>query len=456
MKKIRYITLSLFVMLSVSACGLRPNYQGAVEQSEIEDLYAYIDANEEGTPLASLGWREIFTDPALQALLEQALERNTDLSVAALSVEQAEVALSAARKAFLPSLAFAPQISTTTFGGSSSGSYSIPLTASWEVDLFGRVRNAKEQSLALLEQSEAYRQGVQTALIAAVAQNYYSLLMLDEQLKISEQTLENWQDNLRMLGSMLRAGRINETSVLQSEASSVALKGQIVTIKEQIAAAENSMSLLLAQPTAHIERGEISTVTFPEQISVGLPIDLVSNRPDVRAAEGYLMQAFYATAEARSSLYPTLILSGSAGYYNGSGAISDPGDILISLAGSVLQPIFYQGALKAQLKISKAQQEQALMLFKQAVLDAGAEVNNAMSELSSAQERLEYYTEQAELLESAVTKTELLFKHGSVTALDVLTTQLSLLSAQLSMASEKYNQSQGAINLYRALGGGEK
>ncbi|MFR9625305.1 MAG: TolC family protein, partial [Rikenellaceae bacterium] len=249
---------------------------------------------------------------------------------------------------------------------------------------------------------------------------------------------------------------INETSVLQSEASSIALNSSIVTIKEQIAALENSLSQLLAQPTSHIERGDILSVEFSDKLSTGLPIELLSNRPDVRMAESYLAEMFYATAEACSSLYPSLTLSGSAGYTNSSGVVINPGDMLYNLAGSILQPIFNRGTLKAQLKISKSQQEQALLQFKQSILDAGVEVNNAISELQSSRERLRYGVEQITVLEKTVTKTELLMRHGNVTTLDVLVAQLSLLQTQLSFSTEKFNQTQGIINLYRALGGGEK
>ncbi|MFR9627776.1 MAG: efflux transporter outer membrane subunit [Rikenellaceae bacterium] len=456
MKEIKYITCSLLVALTMSGCGIYSKYQRSTETEALTDnLYKYSDVSAD-TSIASLSWRELFTDPALQSLIEQALAQNTDLNVARLNIEQAEIALSTARKAFLPSLWLEPQGSISSFNGSTTKTYNVSLTSSWEIDIFGKLRNAKEQNKALLEQSEAYAQAVQTSLIATIAQSYYSLLMLDEQLQISEDTRENWEKNLRVMNAMKSAGRINETSVLQSEASSIALNSSIVTIKEQIAALENALSQLLAQPTSHIKRGDILSVEFSDKLSTGLPIELLSNRPDVRMAEGYLTEMFYATAEARSSLYPSLTLSGSAGYTNSSGVVLNPGDMLYSLAGSILQPIFNRGTLKAQLKISKSQQEQALLQFKQSILDAGAEVNNAISELQSSRERLQYGEQQIAILEKTVTKTELLMKHGSVTTLDVLTAQLSLLQTQLSFTTEKYNQTQGVINLYRALGGGEE
>ncbi len=455
MKIANYISVVAIAASLLSSCGLYKSYQSSPDEQIIEALYDYAEPSGEQANLASIKWQELFTDPYLATLIEQALESNVDLSVARLNAEQAQIALSTARKAFLPSLSATPQYSVSSYGGASASSYNVGLTASWEIDVFGSLRNAKAQSQALLEQSEAYAQAIQTQVVAAVAGSYYSLLMLDEQLEISEQTKVNWAENLRVMQALKSAGRINETSVLQSEASCVALNSQIVTLREQIAAMENTISLLISQPTATIERGTLSESELSADFGVGLPIELLGNRPDVRMAESGLAAAFYATAESRSALYPSITLSGSAGYTNSVGTVANPADMLYSAVASLVQPIFNRGVLKGQVKISEAQQQQALLSFNQAILEAGAEVNNALSECQSAQERLEYSAEQIELLERAVTKTELLMQHGAANSLEVLTAQLSLLQSELSMSADRYNLSQGVINLYRALGGGE-
>ncbi len=450
----RYITLSALVATAFTSCGLYSSYERNENIEELDELYSYIEATNQEESIASLSWRELFTDPHLQSLIESGLERNTDLSIAQLSVEQGQASLRTARLSMLPSLNFGPNAAISSSSGTTTKSYNVPLSASWEVDIFGRLRNVKEQNKAALEQSIAYRQVVQTQLIASIAESYYSLLMLDEQLEISLQTQTNWEENLRVMNAMKRAGRITETSVLQSEASSVALSQQIVTLKEQIAAMENSISLLLAQPTKSIERGSIDDIDFPSYLAIGVPLDLLSNRPDIKVVESSLAQAFYATAEARSSLYPSLTLGGSAGYTYNSASILDPGAMIYNATASLLQPIFNGGALRAELKISKAQQEKAQLEFTQAVLDAGAEVNNALSEWQSSQQRLELGATQIELLDKALSKTETMMKYGSANYLEVLTAQLSLLQTQLSYSSDKYNQAQGVISLYRALGGG--
>ncbi|MFI3263501.1 MAG: TolC family protein, partial [Rikenellaceae bacterium] len=291
--------------------------------------------------------------------------------------------------------------------------------------------------------------------IATIANNYYTLLTLDEKLDISRRTLQNWEDNLRVLDVLKRAGRVNQTSVLQSKANKIALETSIVTIEEQIALLESSLSTLLATPSATIKRDSINDVNFPSEISVGVPMQLLSNRPDVRVAEYYLAQMFYATNEARSGLYPSITLSGSAGFTNNSSSIINPGEMLYSAIGSFVQPLFYRGTLRAQLKISEAQQEQALLAFQQSLLDAGNEVNAALISWQSAKRRIDHNNLQLEVLQKAVRTAELLMRSGEYSYLEVITAQLSLLQTELSATEDRFGEIQGVIDLYRALGGGE-
>ncbi|MFI3306007.1 MAG: TolC family protein [Rikenellaceae bacterium] len=448
--------LALLAASTLASCGVYSKYERASETTEVADsLYDYIEATEGTDNIASLSWQELFTDQKLRTLIEQALEHNTDLNVARLSVEQAEIALGVARKAFLPSLTLTPQGNLSSYKGTTTKSYAVTAAASWEIDLFGKLRNAKEQSKAALEQSRAYAQAVQTELIAAVAESYYTLLMLDEQLQITRHSKENWEATLRTMEALMRAGRLNKSSVLQSEASNIALDGSILTLQQQIVEMESTLSTMLGEAPHTIERGELSSAQFPSELSVGVPIELLSNRPDVRAAEYYLTEAYYATAEARSLLYPTLTLSGSAGYTNsGGGAVLNPGDMIYNAVASALIPIFNRGTLRANVKISKSQQEQALMAFHQTILDAGAEVNIALKSWQSARNLLEVDSAERDVLERAVKSSEQLMKHGEANYLEVLSSQLSLLGSELSYSVNKYNEIAGVVELYRALGGG--
>ncbi len=444
------IALLLFA-LSLNSCGIYNSYHRPTDAIEVDSLYNYIEATQDTTTLASLEWQELFTDTHLQQLITKALQRNSDLNIAKLNVEQAQIALTTARMAYLPS------INASADASAKSGadmSYSLSASASWEIDIFGKLRNAKEGQKAALESSRAYSQSVQTSLIATIANSYYTLVMLDDQLAISQRTLTAWEQNIQTMEALMRAGRQRQTSVLQSKANKVALESSIVKIEQQISELENTLSTLFMQPAGRIERSTIEELEFPNTLSVGVPLQLLSNRPDVRVAEYNLAKTFYDTSKARSSLYPSITIGGSAGFMDGSGRLLAQQDYILSAVGSVVQPLFNRGTLRAELNISKLQQEQAELQFAQSLYDAAAEVNSAMIQWQSAQKRLDDYTQQYDLLSEAVRSAELLMKHGSTTYLEVLTAQFSLLQCELNYSATQFDEVQSVINLYRSLGGG--
>lgn len=440
--------------LALSSCGIYSHYQPATEAPA--DLFGR-DFAADSTSFAALPWREVFTDPYLQALVDQGLEGNLDYRQAELRIREAEASLLSSRLSYLPSFALAPQGSVASVGGSkASWTYEVPLTASWELDIFGKMRNAKRQAQALYAQSVDYRQAVRTQLIAGIANAYYTLLMLDEQLAIALQTQTLWRQQADATRALMQAGRANEAACAQMEAACAEVATSVLTLQEQQNQVENSLSLLLGQTPHPIERGTWQDQTFPEHLSVGVPLQLLSNRPDVRSAERSLERAFYATAQARSSFYPSVTLGGSAGWTNSvGGAIVNPAKFLASALASLTQPLFARGQLTAQLKVAKAQEEEARLAFQQTLLNAGVEVNEAMTQYQTARAKAAFYTKQVASLQSAYRSTSLLMEHGTTTYLEVLTAQNSLLSAQLTQASNRLAEVQGLISLYRALGGGE-
>ncbi len=459
MKRITKILGVTLLCSSLSGCGLYSKYQrpdDAELSQSVERLYDTKQAAgvKSGESIATMSWQQLFTDGNLQKLIEQGLKSNTDLNVARLNVEQAEVALRTARLAYLPSVSLDADGRVYSYRDATYKTYDIAASASWQIDIFGKVRNAKEQSKVAAEQMVAFRQAVETELVASIASSYYTLLMLDEQLAISRRTAVNWDENLRVMEALKRAGRINETAVLQTASSRTALSRSIVAIEQQIEQVELSLSTTLAVAPQQIKRGSFKSISLPTELSIGLPMELLNNRPDVRAAEYNLSKMFYATNVARSSMYPTITLSGGAGFTNSSGAIMNPGDMLYEVLGSLTQPLFNRGALKGQLEISKSQQEQALLEFKQALLDAGSEVNMALVELNGSREQLKYDAEQFDILERAVKGTKLLMRHGSANYLEVLTAQNSLLQCELTTTSNRFSEVQGVVSLYKSLGGG--
>ncbi len=438
--KIKYILLLTIIGFTLSSCkSLYSTYQRPNDTVAVDSLYRFIEVTNDTSSIASLPWQDFFTDPQLQSLIKLGLENNTSLSVAHLNIEQAEIALRTARLAYIPTLNAVPQANISNFNSSTTQTYNISLAASWEIDIFGKLRNAKERNKMALEQSKAYKQAVQTQLISTIANSYYSLLLLDKQLSISKRTESNWQENLRTMQALKRAGNVNQVSVLQTQANAISLSRSIVTIETQILELENSLAALLSIPSQRIERGEISDTKFSSGLSCGVPLQLLSNRPDIRIAEYGLAQAFYATNESRSALYPSITLNGAAGFTNsGGGAILNPGAWLFSAVASIVQPIFNHGKLRGQVQISESQQEQASLQFNQAILDAAVEVNNSLIQLQSAQKRLEYGVLRTSVLTEAVRGSKILMRNGSANYLEVLTAQYTLLQAELTESSDRY------------------
>ena len=453
MKFAYYTFILLWAVCLMTGCSIYKPYSRPEVQTE--GLYRDLEETRDTASIATLGWRNLFSDKNLQALIDKGLERNTDLRVAHTRVKAAEAVLMNARLSYLPSVVLAPDGSISgTEGAKAIKTYNLAASASWEIDLFGKVTNAKREALAALEGSRAYRQAVETQLIATIANSYYMLLMLDRQLIISEQTLITWKETEHSIEALKRAGKSNDAAVLQAKANRLALEASVVSIRKSIRETENVLSALLADTSHDIMRGALQKQQFPDTLSAGLPVQLLANRPDVRQAEWNLAQAYYATNAARSAFYPSLTLSGSTGWTNNvGGVVVNPGSWLFSAVGSLMQPLFNKGTNIANLRQAKARQEEALLLFQQSLLDAGKEVNNALTRWQSARIRMDYVNQQIMTLQEAVRKTELLMQHTSTNYLEVLTARQRLLEAELTQAQDKFEEIQGVIDLYHAVGG---
>ncbi len=453
MKFAYYTFILLWAVCLMTGCSIYKPYSRP--EVHTEGLYRDLEETRDTASIATLGWRNLFSDKNLQALIEKGLERNTNLRVAHIRVKAAEAVLMNARLSYLPSVVLAPDGSISgTEGAKAIKTYNLAASASWEIDLFGKVTNAKREALAALEGSRAYRQAVETQLIATIANSYYMLLMLDRQLIISEQTLITWKETEHSIEALKRAGKSNDAAVLQAKANRLALEASVVSIRKSIRETENGLSALLADTSHDIMRGALQKQQFPDTLSAGLPVQLLANRPDVRQAEWNLAQAYYATNAARSAFYPSLTLSGSIGWTNNvGGVVVNPGSWLFSAVGSLMQPLFNKGTNIANLRQAKARQEEALLLFQQSLLDAGKEVNNALTRWQSARIRMDYVNQQIMTLQEAVRKTELLMQHTSTNYLEVLTARQRLLEAELTQAQDKFEEIQGVIDLYHAVGG---
>ena len=436
----------ILLLVTMNSCALYKDYERP-EIDFVDSLYNRIPSADDYESIASLTWKELFADTLLQNLIEIGLKNNTDLEIARLKVEQAEATLQTSKLAFYPNVSFSAQAGVKNEGFN----YSLSPTASWEIDAFGRLHNTKKGAEASLAATEAYQQAIQTQLVATIADAYYTLLMLDEQLEISKRTLNTWEENIRTLSALKRAGKTNEAAVLQAKANKVNVEGSILTLEKQIIQQENSLSALLGLVPQEFERNELSQQVFPDTLLMGLPLSSLVNRPDVRQAEYKLVEAFYATNVARSYFYPSITLSGSGGW---AGINGNPGDWIYNAVAGLVQPIFNQGKNKARVKISEAQRQEALLNFKQTLLDAGTEANNALISWQTARKRLDSDKLQIMYLKGAVMNTQLLMKNGQATYIEVLSAQKNLLQAELTETNDKYLEIQSVITLYHALGGG--
>ncbi|HIZ14542.1 MAG TPA: TolC family protein [Candidatus Tidjanibacter faecipullorum] len=453
----KHIIFLLALPLLTSSCGIYNQYKPTEEVAP--DLFGENVAVTDTLSLGNVDWREMFTDPILQRHIDSALVRNTDLQTAYLRVQEAEASLMSARLAYIPSFSLSPQATLGTGGDlqNATMTYSLPLTASWEIDIFGKLTNQKRAAKAAYYQSQEYAQAVRTQIIASVANTYYTLLMLDAQYAITQETEKTWRESVEATRALKEAGYMNEAALAQTEATYYSIYTSMLDLKEQINQAENAMSLLLFETPQAIERGSLYDQNFTEEFSVGIPLQMLSNRPDVRSAEQALAQAFYMTNAARSAFYPSITLSGSIGWTNSiAGAIVNPMQAIASAVGSITEPLFNRRMNVAQLRIAKAQQEEARLAFQQTLLNAGSEVNDALMQYQTAHQKAEYYVKQIDALSIAAESTRLLMEHGSTNYLEVLTAQQSLLTAQLTQVANRFSEIQSLISLYQALGGGRE
>lgn len=444
----------------VSSCGLYNKYERPDLNTKglVRDVVSDTDtlAVSDTTSFGNLPWRSVFTDPQLQALIEQGLAHNTDLLNAAQSVKMVEAQLTAAKLAFVPTFSFSPTGTLTSWDGSkTTKTYSLPVQASWSIDLFGNLLSQKRSAQMALIGTKDYQLVVKTQVISNIANMYYTLLMLDKQLEIVDDMAELTKQTWDMMKARQELGGVRSTAVQSSEASYYSVLAQATDLKRQIRETENSLSLLLGQSAQAISRSKLEDQSLPTSLSTGIGIQMLNNRPDVHYAEMSLAQCFYGVETARSRFYPSITISGSGAFTNNSGSgIVNPGKWLMSAVGSLVQPIFMNGQLTAGLKVAKAQEEQAYNTWQNAVLKAGNEVSNALVLYNSSEEKSQLEAKQVAVLKQNVEDTKALYGQSNTTYLEVISAETSLLNAELSKVADDFYKMQAVVNLYQALGGG--
>lgn len=448
------------VAVLMSSCGLYNKYERPEINTKglVRDVASSTDtlAVNDTTSFGNLAWRSVFTDPQLQSLIEQGLAHNVNLVNAALNVKIIEEQLKCAKLAFVPSFTFSPQGTIASWdGGKATKSYSLPISASWTIDLFGNILSQKRSVQAALLATKDYQLVVKTKLIANIANAYYTLLMLDKQIEVvtdmEKLTKETWETM-----KFLKDNKIGyrSTSVQSAEANYYSVQAQKIDLIRQVREVENSLSLLLGQQAQTIKRGKLEEQSLPTEFSTGIALQMLNNRPDVHYAEMSLAQCFYDVQTARSRFYPNITISGTGTFTNSAAEIINPGKWLLSAIGSLVQPIFQNGRLIAGLKVAKIQQEQAYNTWQNAVLSAGSEVSDALVLYNSSNEKSIVEGKQIDVLKQNVEDTKKLMASSGSTYLEVITAQQSLLNAELSKIVDDFYKMQAVVNLYYALGGG--
>ncbi len=458
------VGLLLFCLL-LGSCGVYNKYERPDVNAKGLVRDALNDADtlvvQDTASFGNLPWREVFTDPQLQALIQQGLQKNTNLLNAALNVQMYEAMLKAAKLAFLPAVnigSTSPMgtIATTyTDPSVTTKSYSLPVTASWTLDLFGNILSQKRSTQMQMLGMKDYQMAVRAQVVSGIANSYYTLLMLDEQLRIVTEMSQMAKETWEMMQRQFELGRMRSTSVQSAQAAYLNTQTQINDFKRQIRATENALSLLIGEAGHHIDRSTIDAQSLPSEFKTGVGVALLQNRPDVHQAEMKLAAWFHDVQTARSKFYPNITVGASATFSNANGAMN-PGKWITSLFGSLTQPIFNRGALTANLKVSKLQYEQAFNSWQNAILKAGNEVSNALVNYNSYDNNSKIEAERIEVLAKNVEDTKALYQSSGSSYLEVLTAQQQLLSAQINKATDDFNKMQAVVSLYTALGGGGK
>ena len=474
MKKLSNIFAAAAVSVMLTGCGIYNKYeQNTPTPADVFGVGQGVPQTDGQQSIAQMSWREFFTDPLLQQLIEQVLANNTDLNAARIAVEKSEASLKAAKLAYLPSLFFAPQGTIASFDGNrATKTYDLPLQLSMDLDVFGSITNKKRAAKAVLLQAQMQQEAVRANLISVTAQQYFLLQVLDHQLEVLTQTDSLWNESLQTEKALWENGKAYSTAVNQMEASYLSVKTLIVDTRRYIRSVENAICKLLAVSPQHINRqpwgssvlhhaeaqGDAAQQMFDTKyLKLGVPAMMLENRPDIRMANHAMEEAFYNTQAARSAFYPNITLNGTAGWTNSAGGmIVDPGKLLLTAIGQLTQPIFARGRLIANKKIAQLTEEDLKKKYVQMVINAGNQVNEAMADCMAAREKNMYYQRQVQVLREAYAGTHELMDNGKASYIEVLTAQDALLDAQLDQAMNMYEASEAVIALYIALGGGSK
>ena len=459
----RIIALAAIGLL-MQSCFVAKDYERP--DIKAENLYRTEVMAQDSTSLADVAWNDLFTDPVLQQHIEKGLQNNFDIRVAIQNITAANAYLKQAKAGYLPTLSATASLThqelarNSQFGSFFNGAidqYQLSGTLSWEADIWGKIRSNKRAANASYLQTIAANQAVKTRVITDIANIYYQLLSLDAQLKVAEESVINRDESVEAIKALKEAGNVNEVGVKQTEAQKYATELIVQDLKTNIILLENTMSILLGEAPQSIERGTLEEQVLNPEIKLGYSASLLSNRPDVIAAEYAFINAFELTNVARTNFYPQLTLTATGGLQSiDVKEWFSTNSLFANIVGGLTQPIFNQRQIKTRYEVAQATQEQAYVQFEQTLVNAGKEVSDALAQYNNETTKLEIRENQVEALKTASGYSDELLEYGLVNYLEVLTAKDNALSSELNLIDNKYRQYLAIINLYKALGGGWK
>lgn len=458
--------LLLVATLTLQSCFVARDYVRPDLEIETEALYRTENLPTDSVSIADISWRDLFTDQYLKNYIEEGLQNNMDIRIALQQMTAAEAYAKQGKAGYLPTLSVGPNYThqeyseNSQFGSIFSGgldTYDVTANLSWEADIWGKIRSNKRATQAAYLQSVAGHQAVKTQLISSIANAYYNLLALDAQLEVTKQTIATRESSVETIKALKDAGQVTQVAVDQNIAQYNSARALQVDIETAIFKTENTLSILLGKSPQHFERSSLDTQIIKRDIQLGVPASLLSNRPDVMAAEYGLIQSFELTNVAKSNLYPSLTLTASGGLQSLElDNLFNANSLFATVVGGLTQPLLNQRKLRTQKEVAMAQQQQSLLQFKKALLVAGSEVSNALFTYESETKKFVFKKNEVEALRTAEANSEELLKNGYANYLDLLTARQSALSAELNLITNKLSTLSATVELYRALGGGWK
>jgi outer membrane protein, multidrug efflux system len=466
-----YISGLALALITLSACNVSKNI-GTPKAALPDTFRNAATATADTTSIAAVQWKNFFTDPALQALIDSAIVRNYDMQEAVKNIEASRLLFRQTKWNNVPQVDATVQatidrpsnnslngLSLSEFGQGSSAAddYTAYLSLSWEADIWGKIRSQSKAALAQYLQTIEAKKAVQTALINNVAQGYYNLLMLDEQLKIAQSNVRLNDSTLQIIKLQYNSGQVTLLAVQQAEAQLQTSQGLVPQFQQNIKVQEDALSILAGRLPGNIERSAtLDQFEVPVSLSTGIPSALLTNRPDVKSAELAIEAADANVNVNQAAMYPALRITASGGTdaFKASNWFSIPSSLFGIVAGSVVQPLVEHKQLQTQYRVAVVNRDKSVLEFKQSVLNAVGEVSDALVKIDKLKEQQAIAANRVNTLNKATANANLLFKNGMATYLEVITAQSNVLQSQLDLATIKRDELTAIADLYQSLGGG--